>query len=64
MYGLACAAHPVQLGPPTLRSTCPIGAPKVRQLEKRPHRSNSAERGQIVFKFKTVLCRSVEDAKL
>jgi len=54
----------VQLGPPTLRFICPIGAPKVRQLEEWLHRSNSAERGQIAYKFhEIVLCVSLEAAE-
>jgi len=66
MSGLSSAADPVQ-EPPTLRSICPTGAPKVRQLEKRLHRSNSAARGQIAFKFhKMVLCgcRKAAESKL
>jgi len=55
----------VQLGPPTLRYICPIGAPKVRRLKKRLHRSNLAVRGQIAFKFlKMVLCGSQKAAEL
>jgi len=59
MSGLLSAADAVQLGPPTLRSICPIGAPKVRQFEKRLHRSNSAARGQDC-----VLCGTVKAAEL
>jgi len=62
---LSSAADPVQLGLPTLRSIVPIGAPKVQQLEKRSHCSNSAAREQIAFKFrKMVLCGSAEAAEL
>jgi len=65
MSGLSAAANHVQLGPPTPRSICPIGAPKVRQLEKQLHNSNLVERRQIAFKFhKMVLCGFVEDAEL
>jgi len=58
MSGLSSAAEPrAARAPPTLRSICPIWVPKVRQLGKRLHRSNSAARGQIAFKFyKMVLC--------
>jgi len=49
MSGLSSAADPVHLGPPTLRSICPIGASKLRQLEKWLHHSNSATRGQIAI---------------
>jgi len=47
---LSSAADPVQLGPLTLRSIVPNGTPKVRQLEKRLHRSILAARGHITFK--------------
>jgi len=55
MFQLSSAAQPVHPEPPTLRSICPIGTPKVRQLEKRLHRSNSAARGQIAFKFRKMV---------
>jgi len=65
MSGLSSVADPVQLGPQTLTSICPIGASKVRQLEKRLHHSNLAARGQIAFKFhKMVLCGSRKAAEL
>jgi len=65
MSGLSSAVDPMQLEPPTLRSICPTKAPKVWQLEKRLHRSNSAARGQIAFKFyKPVLCGSQKAAEL
>jgi len=61
MFGFSSVAEFLQLGPPTPRSICPIVAPKVRQLEKRLHRFNLAERGQIAFKFqKIILCGTVE----
>jgi len=61
MSGFSSAADRVQLVPPTLRSICPIGAPKVRQLEKRLHRSNSAAHGQIAFIFhKMALCGTMK----
>jgi len=45
--------------------TTTIGAPKVPQLEKRLHHSNSAARGHIAFKFcKMVLCDFGEAAEL
>jgi len=67
MSGLSSDAKPVHLESPTLRSICPIGALKVRQLEKRLglHHSNSAARGQIAFKFhKVVLCRTLKASEL
>jgi len=51
-------------GPPTLRSICPIGAPKV-QMVKQLLRSISAAQEQIVFKFhKMVLHGTMEAAEL
>jgi len=65
MFWLSSAAEPVQLGPPTLEIHLPIGAHKVRQLEKRLHRSNLATRGPIAFKFhKMVLCGTTEAVEL
>jgi len=65
MSGLSSATDPIQLWPLTLRSICPTGAPKARQLEKRLHRSNSAARGQIAFIFyKMVLRGSVKEGQL
>jgi len=65
MFGLSPAADPVQLGPSMLRSSCTIGARRVRQLKKRLHRSNSAARGQIAFTFHmVVLCSTEETAEL
>jgi len=62
---LSSAADHVQLGPPTLKSICPIWAPKVQQLEKRLHRSKSAARGQFAFKFhQMVLCGTMEATEL
>jgi len=55
----------VQLRPLTLRSICPVGGPKVQQLEKRLHCSNSAARGQLAFRFHgIVLYGTVEAAEL
>jgi len=47
--------------PPSPRSICPIGASKVRQLEKRLHRFNSSTREQI---SQDVLCGSRKAAEL
>jgi len=60
---LICANR-VQL-PPTLRSVVPIGAPKVRQLDKQLNGFNSATRRQIAFKFHNmVLFGTMETAEL
>jgi len=65
MSGISSAANLVQQGPPTLRSICSVGIPKVRQLEKQLRRSDSAAREQIAFKFhKMVLCGSRKAADL
>jgi len=65
MSGLSCAADAVHLGPRNLRNVCLKIAPKVRQLEKRLHRSNEAAGRQIAFKFhKMVLRGSKEEAVL
>jgi len=65
MSGLSSAADTVNLLPPTLRNSCLKIAPKVWQLEKWLHRSNSAARGQIAFIFhKMVLRGSREEAEL
>jgi len=52
MSGLSPAADLMHPALPTLRFICPIGESKVRQLEKQLHRSNSAARGQIAFKYR------------
>jgi len=57
MSVLSSAADPLQLGPQTLRSIVSIGAPKVRQLEKRFGHSNSAARERIAFKFHKMVLR-------
>jgi len=65
MFGLSCAAEPMHLEPPNYRTICPVGAPKVLQLEKRLCHSNSATHGLIAFKFcKVVLCGTAEAAEL
>jgi len=68
MYSIdvwALPQTPCIQGLPRLRSIVPIGAPKVRQLEKRLHRSNSAAREQTAFKFRKMVLRgSTEDAEL
>jgi len=50
--------------PPTLGNICLKIAPKVRHWEKRLHRSNSAARGPIAFKFHKVLYGTAEAAEL
>jgi len=65
VWALICHRPRVAIGPPTLSSICPVRAPEVRQLEKRLHRSNSAARGQIAFKFhKIVFCGARKAAAL
>jgi len=65
MSGLSSAADLVQLGPPTLRSICPVGATKARQSEEQLHHSISAARGHIAFIFhKVVLCGSRKATEL
>jgi len=60
---LLSTAKSVQIRPPNLSAIVPIGATKVRHLEKRLHRS--AARGQIAFKFrKMALCGTVKAAEL
>jgi len=64
MSGLSSVADAVHLEPPTLKNICIKIAFKVRQLEKRLHRSNSAVRRQIAFKFHKISRFSREDAEL
>jgi len=65
MSGRSSAANavPVHLGPPTLRNFCFKISPQVRQLEKRLHRSNSAARRQIAFRFHKMALRGSRETR-